>query len=107
MLNKILLSVFGAKVRQFLSNPGFSRNEDKLAFALEDLKASIAIENAQVAAGSKYARLMEKSLSEKVMKVVQKKKTEAALVENESMNFEQNAVEDGEDDFGLATSRKV
>jgi hypothetical protein len=46
MLNKILLSVFGAKVRQFLSNPGFSRNEDKLAFALEDLKASIAIENA-------------------------------------------------------------
>jgi hypothetical protein len=46
MLNKILLSVFGSKVRQFLSNPGFSRNEDKLAFALEDLKASIAIENA-------------------------------------------------------------
>jgi hypothetical protein len=31
---------------------------------------------------------MEKSLSEKVMKVVKKKKTEAALLENESMNFE-------------------
>jgi hypothetical protein len=31
---------------------------------------------------------MEKSLSEKVMKVVKKKKTEVVSVENESMNFE-------------------